>query len=196
MLALVSLNNIPRIMKKNLLLVAFAFASLMATAQNTTTVAQQNVVAAQQPAALRFGYFSFEQVLHTMPSYAIAKHNMDELRAKYDEETKRVETEFNNKYEEFLDGQRSYAKTILEKRQAELREMMEKNVAFKAEAARLLKQAEADAYAPLKARINEAAKKIGKEKALAFVLNTDHDAAPYLSEMGVDITAELKEMLK
>ncbi len=77
-----------------------------------------------------------------MPGYAIAKHNMDELRAKYDEETKRVETEFNSKYEEFLDGQRSYAKTILEKRQAELRELMEKNIAFKAEAARLLNQAE------------------------------------------------------
>ncbi len=72
--------------------------------------------------------------------------------AKYDEETKRVETEFNSKYEEFLDGQRSYAKTILEKRQAELRELMEKNIAFKAEAARLLKQAEDDAYAPLKGK--------------------------------------------
>ncbi len=80
---------------------------------------------------------------------------MDELRAKYDEETKRVETEFNTKYEEFLDGQRSYAKTILEKRQAELRELMEKNIAFKAEAAKLLNQAETDAYAPLKTQINE-----------------------------------------
>lgn len=49
-----------------------------------------------------------------MPGYAIAKHNMDELREKYDAETKRVETEFNAKYEEFLDGQRTYAKTILE----------------------------------------------------------------------------------
>ncbi len=92
-----------------------------------------------------------------MPGYAIAKHNMDELREKYDAETKRVETEFNSKYEEFLDGQRTYAKSILEKRQAELRELMEKNIAFKAEAARLLKQAEDDAYAPLKAKINEAA---------------------------------------
>ena len=34
---------------------------------------------------------------------------MDELREKYDAETKRVETEFNAKYEEFLDGQRTYA---------------------------------------------------------------------------------------
>ena len=45
-----------------------------------------------------------------------------------------IRDRFNSKYEEFLDGQRSYAKSILEKRQAELRELMEKNIAFKAEA--------------------------------------------------------------
>lgn len=192
-------------MKKNLLLVAFAFVSMMASAQqNAPAVAQQNTPAAQQEEAstaqlvtLRFGYFSFEQVFHTMPGYSIAKHHMDELRAKYDEETKRVEDEFNTKYEAFLDGQRTYAKTILEKRQAELRELMEKNIAFKAEASRLLKQAEDETYAPLKSKINEAAKEIGKKKGFAFVLNTDNNAAPYLSaEMGEDITAELEENLK
>ena len=140
-------------MKKNLLFLAFALCSLTASAQQAmpATEAQQQQVAA--PAPLRFGYFSFDKVFHTMPGYAIAKHNMDELREKYDAETKRVETEFNAKYEEFLDGQRTYAKTILEKRQAELRELMEKNIAFKAEATRLLQQAENDAYAPLKAKI-------------------------------------------
>lgn len=192
-------------MKKNLLLAAFAFVSMMASAQqNAPAVALQNTPAAQQeeastaqPVTLRFGYFSFEQVFHTMPGYSIAKHHMDELRAKYDEETKRVEDEFNTKYEAFLDGQRTYAKTILEKRQAELRELMEKNIAFKAEAARLLKQAEDETYAPLKSKINEAAKEIGKKKGFAFVLNTDNNAAPYLSaEMGEDITAELEENLK
>ena len=192
-------------MKKNLLLAAFAFVSMMASAQqNAPAVTQQNTPEVQQeeastsqPVTLRFGYFSFEQVFHTMPGYSIAKHHMDELRVKYDEETKRVEDEFNTKYEAFLDGQRTYAKTILEKRQAELRELMEKNIAFKAEAARLLKQAEAETYAPLKSKINEAAKEIGKKKGFAFVLNTDNNAAPYLSaEMGEDITAELEESLK
>lgn len=181
-------------MKKNLLFLAFALVTMTASAQQTTPVAALQTTV---QIGLRFGYFSFEQVFHTMPGYAIAKHNMDELRAKYDEETKRVEDEFNTKYEEFLDGQRSYAKSILEKRQAELRELMEKNVAFKAEAARLLQQAEDDAYAPLKARVNEEAQKIGKEKGFAFILNTDNNAAPYLSaEMGEDITAVLKEKLK
>ena len=183
-------------MKKNLLFLAFALFALSASAQQNPAVGAQQATTAAQP-VLRFGYFSFEQVFHTMPGYAIAKHNMDELRGKYDEETKRVETEFNSKYEEFLDGQRSYAKSILEKRQAELRELMEKNIAFKAEAARLLKKAEKEAYAPLKAKMNAALQQIGKENGFAFILNTDNNATPYLSaEMGVDITEALKEKMK
>ena len=183
-------------MKKNLLFLAFALFALSASAQQNPAVGAQQATTAAQP-VLRFGYFSFEQVVHTMPGYAIAKHNMDELRGKYDEETKRVETEFNSKYEEFLDGQRSYAKSIFEKRQAELRELMEKNIAFKAEAARLLKKAEEEAYAPLKAKMNAALQQIGKENGFAFILNTDNNATPYLSaEMGVDITEALKEKIK
>lgn len=183
-------------MKKNLLFLAFALFALSASAQQNPAAGAQQATTAAQP-VLRFGYFSFEQVFHTMPGYAIAKHNMDELRGKYDEETKRVETEFNSKYEEFLDGQRSYAKSILEKRQAELRELMEKNIAFKAEAARLLKKAEEEAYAPLKAKMNAALQQIGKENGFAFILNTDNNATPYLSaEMGVDITEALKEKMK
>ena len=183
-------------MKKSLLFLAFALFALSASAQQNPAVGAQQATTAAQP-VLRLGYFSFEQVFHTMPGYAIAKHNMDELRGKYDEETKRVETEFNSKYEEFLDGQRSYAKSILEKRQAELRELMEKNIAFKAEAARLLKKAEEEAYAPLKAKMNAALQQIGKENGFAFILNTDNNATPYLSaEMGVDITEALKEKIK
>lgn len=183
-------------MKKNLLFLAFALVALSASAQQNPAVGAQQATTAAQP-VLRFGYFSFEQVFHTMPGYAIAKHNMDELRGKYDEETKRVETEFNSKYEEFLDGQRSYAKSIFEKRQAELRELMEKNIAFKAEAARLLKKAEEEAYASLKAKMNAALQQIGKENGFAFILNTDNNATPYLSaEMGVDITEALKEKIK
>ena len=180
-------------MKQILLPLVFMLMPVAASAQQSA----HPQVSAPVEQSLRFGYFSYEEVLHTMPGYAIAKHNMDELRAKYDEETKRVETEFNTKYEEFLDGQRSYAKTILEKRQAELRELMEKNIAFKTEAAKLLNQAETDAYAPLKTQINEAAKQIGKEKGFAFIINTDNNATPYLSEeMGEDITAVLEEKLK
>lgn len=183
-------------MKKTFLYMALALMPMGTFAQQTTqTVAQP--MKTEAASVLRFGYFSFQEVFHTMPGYAIAKHNMDELRKKYDAETKRSEDEFNSKYEEFLDGQRGFAPSILEKRQAELRELMAKNMAFKSESERLLKQAEEEAYAPLKKQIKEALQKIGKAKGLAFVLNADNDALPYVdAAVGEDITELLKENLK
>lgn len=181
-------------MKQILLSFVFMLVSLIASAQQS---AHAQVAETPLGKSLYFGYFSYEEVLHTMPGYSIAKHNMDELKAKYDAETKRAEDEFNAKYEEFLDGQHSFAPSILEKRQAELRELMAKNVTFKAEATRLLQQAEEDVYAPLKAQIDAAVQKVGTEKGLAFILNTDKGAVPYVSAACAEnVTLLIKESLK
>ena len=75
--------------------------------------------------------------------------------------------------------------------------MMEKNVAFKQEAQRLLKQAEADAFTPVKRKLNEAVAKVGAQLGYAFILNTDGDACPYVNpEMGEDATEAIKAELK
>ena len=182
-------------MRKTFLYMALALMPMTALAQQNAPVSQ-TVKTDSQP-TLRFGYFSFNEVFHTMPGYAIAKHDMDELRSKYDAETKRSEDEFNSKYEEFLDGQRNFVPTILEKRQAELRELMAKNMAFKADSERLLKQAEEEAFAPLKKQIKDVLQKIGKEKGYAFIINIDNGSLPYVdARQGEDITELLKENLK
>lgn len=147
-------------------------------------------------AQVKFGYFSFKSVLDAMPDRAVAERNLADLRQKYDTEMKRAENEFNAKYEDFLEGQRDFVPTILRKRQAELQEMMEKNVAFRKEAERLLKQASDDAYAPLRRKINEAAAKVGRARGYAFILNTDGDACPYVdTSMAEDATIFIKELL-
>ena len=100
-------------------------------------------------AQMRFGVCSYSTLLKSMPEYLMAQRSIDDLRQKYESEMKRSEQEFNVKYEEFLDEQRDLVPAILRKRQTEIQEMMEKNVAFKQEAQRLLKQAETDALAPV-----------------------------------------------
>ena len=148
-------------------------------------------------AQVKFGYFSYDQVLTTMPEYQIVMENMTDLKTKYDAETKRVEEEFNKKYEEFLDGQRDFAPTILQKRQSELQELLKRNVAFKAEAERLLAKAEKEAFAPLHQKISTALQTIGTEQGYAFILNTDGNACPYINPtMGEDVTDLLKNALK
>lgn len=165
-------------MKKLFLLIVLGILSLTANAQT------------------RFGYFSFDNVLKSMPDYVMAQRSIDDLRQKYDAEMKRAEDEFNSKYEEFLDVQKDLVPAILRKRQAELQEMMQKNINFKNESQRLLKQAEADAFAPVKNKLYNALTKVGQAQGYAFILNTDGDACPYVNpEMGEDATELIKEAL-
>lgn len=146
---------------------------------------------------LKFGYLSYDAALKAMPDYSLAMTNVDKLRAQYDNELKRAEKEFNAKYEDFLENQRTMAPAILDKRQAELQELLQKNLEFKAEADRLLKQAENDAYAPLKKKLNDAIRKVGMQRGYAFVMNTDGNACPYVdSTKGEDISVLVSDELK
>ena len=146
---------------------------------------------------LKFGYLSYNAVMQAMPEYAAMQSSMAELREKYEAEQKRVEDDFNKKYEEFLDGQKSFPKTILQKRQSELQEMLDKNVAFKKESQRLLKQAEEDAMAPVMVRLAETLDALGKVRGYAFIVNIDEKVALWLNpSLGEDITATVIAQLQ
>ena len=154
-------------------------------------------LSAQENNTFRFGYLSYEQALKSVPQYAIMKKQLADLEAQYQAETKRVEDEFNRKYEEFLEGQREFPKTILQKRQVELQELMEKNIAFKEEGRQELAAAEEEMTAPIKTRLSETIAKIAKERGLAFVLNTDSNACPFIDPtMGEDINTLVQDALK
>lgn len=168
-------------MKKTFLLLLLAALPLMVSAQN----------------AMKFAYFNYNEVLKAMPEYAAATHKVDELRAKFDAEIKRSENDFHTKYEDFLEGQRNFAPSILKKRQAELQEILDKNIAFKKEADRLIEQVEKQVYAPVHAKLKKAIAKMAQESGYAFVLNADNNALPYVNNMvGEDITTALKTALQ
>ena len=150
-----------------------------------------------QENTLRFGYLSYEQALLSMPQYAVVQQQMADLRAQYQAETKRVEEEFNRKYEEFLEGQREFPKTILQKRQTELQELMEKNIAFRDESRRQLAAAEQEAMQPLKTRLNEVIAEIAGQQQLALVINTDANACPFIDPtMGMNIDQLVQDALQ
>jgi len=145
----------------------------------------------------RFGYLSYQTALVSMHDYEAAQKKMADLRAQYQAETKRVEDEFNRKYEEFLDGQRDFPKTILQKRQTELQELMAKNIAFKENSKQELAHIEQDTMAPLKIRLIELLGKIGRERGYAFIIDTDTNTLPFINpEMGDDINELVRNALK
>ena len=146
---------------------------------------------------LKIGFLSYDSALKAMPDYVVTQQKLANLRAEYDKELKRVEDEFNRKYEEFLDGQKDFPKTILYKRQTELKELMERNVTFKANSRRELAEAERAAMIPLLQALNGLLAEIAKERGFALILNTDADACPYIApSMGEDINQIVHDALK
>jgi len=155
------------------------------------------VSAQDSTAVVRFGYLNYQQALQSMPQYALVQQKMADLRQQYEAEMQRVTNEFNRKYEEFLEGQHEFPKTILQKRQTELQELMTRNVTFKEESRKQLADAEREALAPLKILLSETVARIASERGLALVVNTASDACPYINPAwGEDLNQFVSDALK
>ena len=173
---------------KRFFLVILACIALTAQAQQDSTQAEAQV--------LKFGYLSYEAALKTMPDYGTVQMKMDSLRSAFNAELQRVEEEFNSKYEDFLEGQKDFPRTILLKRQTELQEMLQKNVQFKQQLQQELKDTEVQLMAPLHIQLNAAIAIIAREQKLALVINTDANACPFIEPtMGVNLTELVADKL-
>ena len=174
-------------MKKTILFLLLTVVSLAVSAQDAQP---------KDSVAFKFGYLSYDSVMVAMPEYAELKTNMAQLREQYEAEQKRVENDFNKKYQEFLDGQASFPKTILQKRQSELQEMLDKSIDFKKQSQKMLSDAEAGMMEAVKTTINMAVNLIAQEHGYAFVLNTDKEAVTFINPaLGEDITEAVKQLL-
>jgi len=152
---------------------------------------------AQENVTFHFGFLSYEAALKSMPDYAVVQQKLADLRQQYQDETLRVEDEFNRKYEEFLEGQREFPKTILQKRQTELQELLDKNIQFKENSRKELEKAEQDLMAPLKIRLIETLGNIGRQNGYAFIIDTDVKALPFINPaMGIDLNQQVQDALK
>ncbi|MBO7069161.1 MAG: OmpH family outer membrane protein [Bacteroidaceae bacterium] len=148
-------------------------------------------------AQIQFGYLSYQQVLKEMPEYAQAMQELQTLKAKYDEEAARGEAEFQKKFVDFLQGQKDFPQTIMQKRQAELQTLMDNGVAFRVQVQGLLAQAEKDLVAEVQKKLNRVLLEVGVEYGYGFILNTDDNACPYINPVvGVDLTDLVREKLK
>ena len=169
---------------RRLILLVFTMVALTVSAQDSTAV-------------IRFGYLNYQQALQSMPQYALVQQKMTDLRQQYEAEMQRVTNEFNRKYEEILEGQHEFPKTILQKRQTELQELMTRNVTFKEEGRKQLADAEREALAPLKIQLSETVARIASERGLALVINTASDACPYINPaLGEDLNQLVADALK
>lgn len=172
----------------------FSFFPFLCAAQESEPLPEGEAPAVTQ--LLQIGYLSYDSAIAVMPDYALAQARLKELRDAFDAELKRVEKEFNQKYEAFLDGQKDFPRTILLKRQTELQQLLQQNLEFKRQGQKELEEAGEEALVPLRQKLDTAIAEVARDKGLILVVNTDSRACPFIDpDMGVDIQEAVSERL-
>ncbi len=191
------MNNVVKVTSsiRGIIILFFTFLAIAASAQveeAPETIANSN----DSSNTLYVGYLSHDAVLHAMPQYDSIRVQTDSLRRAYEQEMKRVEEEFNKKYENFLEERSQYPRTILLKRQQELQDMLRNNVEFRNRALKDLQEGEQLALRPLRRQLREAVARVARELELMVVVNTDNDNMLYTDpDFSVDITDKVLEAL-
>ena len=151
--------------------------------------------AAAQNAA-RYGCLSRQALLRQMPETHRAQQELDSLRAQFDRETQYNEAGFQRQFSEFLQVQKSLSEPLLRKRQADLQVAMERALAFRREGQALLDDARKRLFRPIEERLNAAIRVVGTERGYDLVIDTDSNAAPYVSPtLSEDATPFVREKL-
>jgi len=147
-------------------------------------------------AQIQFGYVNYEQVLRELPEYAKAQEDLAALKAKYEAEAQKGEEEFQNKFVDFLQGQKDFPQAIMQKRQAELQTLMDAGVSFRVKSQELIAKAEDELMQEAHKRLKSALLEIGVEHGYGFILNTDDNSCPYINPVvGVDVTELVRKKL-
>ncbi len=141
----------------------------------------------------KIGYFSTQAVLAADATYQAAMQAVAKSRQQATVELEAAQQEFTEKYELFLEQQSMLDAAIKEKRQAELREMLERNEQFKRDSQQRLKTAEDEALAPALQRISNAVQKVAGQQEYLMIVDTDSKACPYINPAySENITSKLK----
>jgi len=129
---------------------------------------------------VRYGTMRYDSIFTSMPEYADAMQALDTLRAQYEKEAEYNEASFKRQFAEFLEGQKNFPQNILLKRQRDLQEAMEKGLAWRAEADKILQRAEEDLMRPVRARLDAAIEEVGIDRGYEAIVNLDSPSMPFL----------------
>lgn len=163
-------------MRKSLFSLALA---VIAYCGATPAVAQVATEPAKIAVVPEYGRMSYKAVVAQLPEYTEAQAQIKRVHAQYDAETRHNEAAFQQMYADFLAGQKGFTKNILEKRQNELKDAMERGLKFRLEAQKLVAQAEADIMGVLYRRVDAAVARVAHDLHLKLVVNTDERAVLY-----------------
>ena len=146
--------------------------------------------------AQKFGHFKSMDIILVMPEYNKAQTDIQTMQKQYEDEIKRAQEEFNKKFAEYQQEQKSLPQNIQERRQKELQDLSEKGMQFQQDAQQQLQKAYGEMMEPIYKKLDDAVKAVGKAGAYTYLFDINRTDIPYIDEStSKDVTNDVKTKL-
>lgn len=146
--------------------------------------------------AQKFAHFKSMDIIPVMPEYSKAQTDIQKMQKQYEDEIKRASDEFNKKFAEYQQEQKTLPQNIQERRQRELQELQEKGMQFQQDAQQQLQKAYGDMMEPIYKKLEEAVKSVGSTGGYTYIFDLNRTDIPYINEaQSKDVTNDIKTKL-
>ncbi len=138
-----------------------------------------------------------QEIFKAMPETAAAETSLATASQKYQDEYKRLETEFNQKYAYFqsIAEDHDTPATIKERRMQEIQQNDDKIQKYVADVKADLAKRRTSLQAPIYEKIRAAIAAVGSEGGFTYVLDVSATPIAYSGPDAIDITQEVKTRL-
>ncbi len=145
----------------------------------------------------KIAVYDSQAVLNELPDKAQAETKLQALSDRLQAEYKTLQADFDKKYAEYqaIATDPATPAAIRDRRVQEVQESDKRIQAYQQQAARELKDKEAELMAPINAAINAAVREVGDQMGYDLILDIAKTPVSYLSNNVTDITPLVKQKL-
>jgi outer membrane protein len=145
--------------------------------------------------SLKIGVFNAQEVITVMPEYNAAMTELENMNLKYQTEAKKLQEEFEKKYQEYASTAETLDPAIRQYKETELARLQQSIQEFAANAENTLKKKNQELMAPIANKIQQAIKKVGDENGFTYIIDNSANIVPYVSPSAENVLPLVKKAL-
>ncbi len=143
----------------------------------------------------KIGYVNKQEVLVAMPEYNDAMKVLEDMNLKYITEGKKLEEEFQRKYQEYAAQADTLDAAIRQYKENELARLQQSIQEFTKSAEETLKKKQQELFVPIIAKMDAAIAKVGEQNGFTLIIDNTANIITYKSAQTTDVAGLVKKAL-
>lgn len=141
---------------------------------------------------LKLGHINSQELLQSMPESDSAQLKLEEYATKLENDMERMQVEFNNKYEDYINNAETYSELIRQTKESELGDLQNRIQQFQSIAQEDLAQRRTELFQPIQKKAKKAIEEVAAENGFTYVFDSGIGTIVYAADNSEDILPLVK----